>query len=51
MIILQIVRDFRRIDININAASIVTDESFLTTSLQNLQTTFAVNINSSFLVA
>jgi sorbose reductase len=47
----QIVRDFGRIDININAAGVVTDESFLTTSLQNLQKTFVVNINGSFLVA
>jgi sorbose reductase len=47
----QIVRDFGRIDINVNAAGVVTDESFLTTSHQNLQKTFAVNINGSFLVA
>lgn len=47
----QVVRDFARIDINVNAAGVVTDESFLTTSPQNLQKTFAVNINGSFFVA
>lgn len=47
----QIVHDFERIDININAAGIVSDQPFLTTSLQNLQTTFAVNFTGSFLLA
>ena len=47
----QIVQDFGRIDINVNAAGVVTDEPFLTTSHQNLQKTFAVNVNGSFLVA
>ena len=47
----QIVQDFGRIDININAAGVVTDEPFLTTSDKNLQRTFAVNVNGSFLVA
>lgn len=47
----HIVRDFGRIDININAAGVVTDEPFLTTSIQNLQRTFSVNVNGSFLVA
>lgn len=47
----QIVRDFQRIDININAAGIAIDEPFLTTSMQNIQKTFAVNVNGSFLVA
>jgi len=50
-IISQIVRDLGKIDININAAGVVTDESFLTTSPQNLQKTFAVNVNGSFFVA
>jgi NAD(P)-dependent dehydrogenase (short-subunit alcohol dehydrogenase family) len=49
--ITQVVQDFGRIDININAAGVVTDESFLTTSSQNIQRTFAVNVNGSFLVA
>lgn len=47
----QIVEDLGRIDININAAGVVSDESFLTTSLQNIQKTFAVNFTGSFLVA
>ncbi len=47
----KIVHDFGSINININAAGIVTDESFLTTSDQNLRQTFAVNVNGSFLVA
>jgi NAD(P)-dependent dehydrogenase (short-subunit alcohol dehydrogenase family) len=47
----EIVQDFGRIDININAAAVVTDEPFLTTSDKNLQRTFAVNVNGSFLVA
>lgn len=49
--ILQIVRDFGNIDINVNAAGVVTDEPFLETSDANLQRTFAVNVNGSFLVA
>lgn len=32
----EIVQDFGRIDININAAGVVTDEPFLTTSDKNL---------------
>lgn len=47
----EVLRDFGRIDININAAGIVVDESFLTTSLQNFQKTFAVNTTGSFFVA
>lgn len=47
----QIVQDLGRIDININAAGIVSDEPFLTTSIQNIQKTFAVNLTGSFLVA
>jgi NAD(P)-dependent dehydrogenase (short-subunit alcohol dehydrogenase family) len=43
--------DFPSIDININAAGVVTDEPFLTTSDKNIQTTFAVNFTGSFLVA
>ncbi len=47
----QVVRDFGRVDINVNAAGVVTDEPFLTTSPQNLQRTLAVNVSGSFLVA
>lgn len=47
----QIIHDFGKIDININAAGVVTNESFLTTSDKTLQRTFAVNVNGSFLVA
>ena len=47
----QIVRDFRRIDININAAGIAVNESFLETSPQTMQKTFSVNVNGSFFVA
>ena len=47
----QIGRDFGSIDINVNAAGVVTDEPFLETSDANLQRTFAVNVNGSFLVA
>ena len=50
-IIAQVIQDFGRIDINVNAAGIVSDEPFLTTSHENLQRTFAVNVNGSFLVA
>ena len=46
----QIVREFGRIDINVNAAGVVTEEPFLTTSQQNIQKTFAVNVNGSFFV-
>jgi NAD(P)-dependent dehydrogenase (short-subunit alcohol dehydrogenase family) len=49
--IAQIGRDFGSIDINVNAAGIVTDQSFLETTDANLQRTFAVNVNGSFLVA
>lgn len=51
MTISQVVQDFGRIDINVNAAGVVTDQPFLTTTLQNFQTTFAVNTTGSFLVA
>ncbi|KAJ8608402.1 hypothetical protein MRB53_039654 [Persea americana] len=42
---------FGRIDININAAGIVYDQSFLTTTLGNMQKTFAVNVTGSVLIA
>jgi len=47
----RIESEFSSIDININAAGVVTDEPFLTTSDKNIQTTFAVNFTGSFLVA
>ena len=43
--------EFGAIDININAAGVVTDEPFLTTSDANLARTFGVNFLGSFLVA
>ncbi|CAL5871557.1 uncharacterized protein PFLUO_LOCUS5810 [Penicillium psychrofluorescens] len=43
--------DFGRIDININAAGVVMDEPFLTTTDQNIERTLAVNFTGSFLVA
>ncbi|VUC32660.1 unnamed protein product [Clonostachys rosea] len=39
-------KEFGSVDININAAGVVTDESFLTTSDKNLSTTFNVNENT-----
>lgn len=42
---------FPSIDININAAGIARDEPFLTTSDQNISSTFAVNFTGSFLLA
>ena len=50
-VISQVIQDFGKIDININAAGIVHDQSFLTTSIDNIQQTFAVNFTGSFLVA
>ncbi|KEF51100.1 uncharacterized protein A1O9_12823 [Exophiala aquamarina CBS 119918] len=47
----KIVQDFGSINININAAGIVKEQPFLSTSDENLQRTFAVNVNGSFLVA
>ncbi|CAH0044294.1 unnamed protein product [Clonostachys solani] len=47
----RIEKDFGSVDININAAGVVTDESFLTSSDKNLSTTFDVNFKGSFLVA
>jgi NAD(P)-dependent dehydrogenase (short-subunit alcohol dehydrogenase family) len=43
--------EFGRIDININAAGVVSDESFLKTTDENIERTFAVNFTGSFLVA
>lgn len=50
-IIAQVERDFGRIDINVNAAGIVTDEQFITTSEETLKRTFAVNVYGSVFVA
>lgn len=47
----RIKADFGSIHININAAGVVTNEPFLTTSDANLSRTFAVNFTGSFLVA
>lgn len=47
----QIESDFPSIDINVNAAGVVTDEPFLTTTKSNIDRTFAVNFTGSFLVA
>ncbi|CAK7224171.1 hypothetical protein SBRCBS47491_005458 [Sporothrix bragantina] len=43
--------DFGSVDINVNAAGIVKDEPFLSTSDINLSSTFSVNFVGSFLVA
>ncbi|PWY95412.1 NAD(P)-binding protein [Aspergillus sclerotioniger CBS 115572] len=48
-VIETIEREFGSVDVNVNAAGVVTDESFLTTSDQNLSRTF--NFIGSFLVA
>lgn len=50
-IVSQVVQDFGKIDININAAGVVEDQPFLTTTLKNIEKTFAVNFTGSFLVA
>ena len=47
----QIEASFPSIDINVNAAGIVSDEPFLTTTISNIERTFAVNFTGSFLVA
>jgi sorbose reductase len=47
----KVITIFGKIDININAAGVVTDEPFLTTTDQNISRTFGVNFNGSFLVA
>ncbi|KAJ9636398.1 hypothetical protein H2201_003564 [Coniosporium apollinis] len=49
--ITKIEEEFGEIHINVNAAGVVTDEPFLTTSDRNLERTFAVNFTGSFLVA
>ncbi|KAK5218678.1 hypothetical protein LTR72_008617 [Exophiala xenobiotica] len=49
--IAKIEKEFPSIDINVNAAGIVKDEPFLTTSESNIERTFAVNFTGSFLVA
>lgn len=51
MMVSHVVRDFGGINININAAGVVTDQPFLTTSPENIRQTFAVNVNGSFYVA
>lgn len=47
----RIEAEFGSIHINVNAAGVVTDEPFLTTSDANINRTFAVNFTGSFLVA
>jgi len=47
----QIETDFGSIHVNINAAGVVTNEPFLTTTDANIGRTFAVNFTGSFLVA
>jgi NAD(P)-dependent dehydrogenase (short-subunit alcohol dehydrogenase family) len=47
----KIEAQFGRIDINVNAAGVVTDEPFLKTTDKNIERTFAVNFTGSFLVA
>ena len=42
---------FPTIDINVNAAGVVTDEPFLTTSDQTIEKAFGVKLTGSFLVA
>lgn len=44
-------RDFGRIDINVNAAGVVSDEPFLTTSEENVDRTFNINFKGSYFVA
>jgi NAD(P)-dependent dehydrogenase (short-subunit alcohol dehydrogenase family) len=47
----QIESSFSSIDININAAGVVSDEPFLNTTMSNIERTFAVNFTGSFVVA
>lgn len=47
----QIEAKFPFIDINVNAAGVVTDEPFLTTTMRNIERTFSVNFTGSFIVA
>lgn len=50
-VIARVDQDFGRIDINVNAAGIVTDETFTTTSEETLNRTFAVNVYGSVFVS
>ncbi|SMQ46755.1 unnamed protein product [Zymoseptoria tritici ST99CH_1A5] len=50
-VIQRIDQDFGRIDINVNAAGVVKDEPFLSTTEENLDRTFAINFKGSFFVA
>lgn len=50
-VINRIEQDFGRIDINVNAAGVVKDESFLSTSEENIDRTFAINFKGSYFVA
>lgn len=50
-VIARVEQDFGRIGINVNAAGVVTDEPFLSTSKSNLDRTLAINFNGSFFVA
>lgn len=50
-VIAQVERDFGRIDINVNAAGIVTDEKFTSTTEETIKRTFAVNVYGSYFVA
>lgn len=47
----RVQQDFGRIDINVNAAGVVTDEPFISTSEDTINRTFAINFTGSFLVA
>ncbi|EME42995.1 hypothetical protein DOTSEDRAFT_53934 [Dothistroma septosporum NZE10] len=49
--IAQIQEDFGRIDINVNAAGVVSDEPFVSTSEETLDRTFNINFKGSFFVA
>lgn len=50
-VIAQVEQDFGRIDINVNAAGVVKDEPFLSTTEENLDRTFGINFKGSFFVA
>lgn len=50
-VVAYIERDFGQIDINVNAAGVVTDEPFISTSEATLNRTLSVNLNGSFFVA
>ncbi|KAK4495265.1 hypothetical protein PRZ48_013594 [Zasmidium cellare] len=49
--ITRVEQDFGRIDINVSAAGVVSDEPFVSTTEQNLERTMAINFNGSFFVA